>query len=255
MKHLSEDDLIALYYGETATDSDARLHLGLCRECAAAYAELKQDLEGVRSAPLPQRSAEYGEQVWQALQPALTSYDRPARHGWRIRMQWRTAGFATLCAVLIALAFVGGRFWERHAAKTKMVAGNASPQAAQRVVLVVLTDHLDRTERLLVALEHADPGDTAGNSELQSQARELLASNRLYRTSASEAGDPALAGALDRLERVLAEVANDPSLNTADLDRVRKEMNAEGILFEIRVLLSRPPDRGMAAEYAKGASI
>ena len=42
--------------------------------------------------------------------------------------------------------------------------------------------------------------------------RELLASNRLYRTTATNAGDPALAGALDRLEGVLAEVANDPNL-------------------------------------------
>jgi hypothetical protein len=123
------------------------------------------------------------------------------------------------------------------------------------VVLVVLTDHLDRTERLLVALQHADPGDAAENSQLQSQARELLASNRLYRLSASEAGDPALAAALDRLERVLAEVANDPSLSAVDLDRVRKEMNTEGILFEVRVLLSRTPDLQSGAEHAKGATI
>lgn len=255
MKHLSEDDLIALYYGEPAADSDARLHLGSCRECSAGYAELKQDLEGLRPAPLPQRSTHYGEQVWQALRPALTPYDPPKRHGWRTWIEWRRLGLATACALLVALAFVGGRFWERHVGTTKIVAGNASPQAAQRVVLVVLTDHLDQTERLLVALEHADPGDTAGNSELQSQARELLASNRLYRASASEAGDPALAGALDRLERVLAEVANDPSLSAADLGRLRKEMNTEGILFEIRVLLSKTPDHGLVAEPAKGASI
>jgi len=253
MKHLGEEDLIALYYGEPPNDSDARRHLGLCRACSAAYAELKQDLEGIQPAAVPQRGAEYGEQVWQALAPALTPYDRP-EHGWRTWMHWRPVGLAAACALLVALAFVGGRVWERHT-KTDKVAGNAGPQATQRVVLVVLTDHLDRTERLLVALQHADAGDDAENSELQSQARELLASNRLYRASASEAGDPALAGALDRVERVLAEVANDPSLSAADLDRVRKEMNTEGILFEIRVLLSKAPDRATVADHAKGASI
>jgi hypothetical protein len=255
MKHLNEEELIALYYGEPATDSDARRHLGLCPACTASYAELKQDLEGIRPVVVPQRSAEYGEQVWQTLRPSLPPYERPRRQGWRGWMHWRPVGLATACALLVALAFVGGRYWERHTAKTDKVAGNAGSQATQRVVLVVLTDHLDRTERLLVALQHADPGDDAENTELQSQARELLASNRLYRASASEAGDPALAGALDRVERVLAEVANDPSLSAADLDRVRKEMNTEGILFEIRVLLSKTPDRATVADHAKGVSI
>jgi maltooligosyltrehalose synthase len=132
---------------------------------------------------------------------------------------------------------------------------NAGPQAKERVVLVVLTDHLDRTERLLVALEHADSSDRAENAELQSEARELLASNRLYRTTASDAGDPALAGALDRLEGVLAEIANDPNLTAEDLARVRKEMNTEGILFEIRVLRERRADELSGAQPAKGASV
>ena len=121
------------------------------------------------------------------------------------------------------------------------------------MVLVVLTDHLDRTERLLVELEHAE-GRTE-NAQLQSEARELLASNRLYRATASNAGEPALAGALDRLEGVLAEVANDPNLSEADLERVRKDMNTKGILFEIRVLLARSPDQGSGPRPAKGASI
>ena len=159
------------------------------------------------------------------------------------------------CAALVAAAFAGGRYWERHNSGTTNVAGNAGPQAKQRVVLVVLTDHLDRTERLLVALEHADSSDHAENAQMQSEARELLASNRLYRATASNAGDPALAGALDRLEGVLVEVANDPNLTAADLQRVRDEMNTEGILFEVRVLLARTPDQGSRLKPAKGASI
>ena len=49
-----------------------------------------------------------------------------------------------------------------------------------------------------------------------------------------------LAGALDRLERVLAEVANEPSgLSQARLDELQQEMNTDGLLFEVRVLRSR----------------
>ena len=253
MKHLSEEELIALYYGEAAEDRDAAAHLRACRECSARSAELKQDLEGLRPAPVPQRGVSYGENVWQRLRPALVPYEREPQ-GWLSGVHWKAVGLVAACALLMAVAFVGGRYWE-HRSSIAKTGGSATAQPSQRVVLVVLTDHLDRTERLLVALEHADPGDTAENSELQSQARELLASNRLYRVSASEAGDPALAGALDRLERVLAEVANDPHLSATDLDRLRKEMNTEGILFEVRVLLSKTPDRQSGAGHAKGATI
>jgi hypothetical protein len=154
--------------------------------------------------------------------------------------------------MVLAVAFVGGRYWERIATRKTNVSNNQ--QATQRVVLVVLTDHLDRTERLLVQLEHADSPDRGESAQMQSEARELLASNRLYRVTASNAGDPVMAGALDRLEGVLAEVANDPNLTSADLERVRKDMNTKGILFEIRVLLARSPDQGSGPKPANGAS-
>ena len=152
------------------------------------------------------------------------------------------------CALLLAGVFLGGRYWERN--KTKTAEFKDHPPATQRVVVVVLSDHLDRTERLLVQLEHSELPDTAANMQLQSEARELLASNRLYRVSASNSGDAALAGALDRLEGVLAEIANDPNLTAADLKRVRMDMNTKGILFEIRVLHARSQEQG-----TKGASI
>jgi hypothetical protein len=256
MKHLSEEELIEVYYGEAP--GAALEHSRVCRECGAQLVELQRDLEGARMAAALARGADYGERVWQALQPQLIPYEKKFSgwHGWK---QWRAAVLAVGCAALVAAAFLAGRAWERRTEKTPNVAGNAAgnaaPQAKERVVLVVLTDHLDRTERLLVALEHADSSDRAENAELQSEARELLASNRLYRATASDAGDPALAGALDRLEGVLAEVANDPNLSAEDLVRVRKEMNTEGILFEIRVLRERRADEMSGAKPAKGASI
>lgn len=254
MKHLTEEELIATYYGESdaASPNQATAHLSACRECGARYAELRQDLERVKPAPVPARAAEYGEQVWQKLEPSLAPYEG-RKNPWRNWFHFRVLIVTAACAALTALAFVGGRYWERHLAKPPQIAGGTTPQATQRVVLVVLTDHLDRTERLLVALDHADPADTVENSQLQSEARELLASNRLYRATATDAGDPTMAAALDRVERVLAEVANNPQMTSGDLERLRNEMNTQGILFEIRVLLSRTPTSGL--NNAKGASI
>jgi hypothetical protein len=250
MKHLGEEQWIELYYDEGTVE--ANTHLRACRECSAKYAEFQQSLDAIRPAAVPQRSAEYGERVWESLRPGLIPYQKKTA-AWRRWTHWRATALAVSCAMLLAVAFFGGRYWERVATKEPSVAANQ--QGAQRVVLVVLTDHLDRTERLLVQLEHADSPDRAGNAQLQSEARELLASNRLYRVTASNAGDPALAGALDRLEGVLAEVANDPNLSAADLERVRKNMNTTGILFEIRILRSRSSDQGSGPKSANGASI
>lgn len=250
MKHLSEDELIELYYGEGTIP--ANTHLEGCRECSAKYAEFRQSLETIRPAAVPKRGAAYGDLVWKTLRSQLIPYQKRTA-GWRGWAHWRAPALAVGCAMLLAAVFLGGRYWERISAKKANVTAN--PQAAERVVLVVLTDHLDRTERLLIELEHADPSDRTENAQLQSEAQELLVSNRLYRATASKVGDPALAAALDRLEGVLAEVANDPNLTAADLERVRKEMNTEGILFEIRVLLARSPDQGSGPRLAKGASI
>lgn len=250
MKHLNEEELIDLYYNEATTA--AHVHLRACRECSTQYTELQRDLDRVKAGQAGSPGAEYGERVWQALSPRLIAYQkRPTR---RHSVQWKSAALAASCAALLAIAFVGGRYWERHTNRTTAVV-NANPPATQRVLLVVLTDHLDRTERLLVAVNHADFSDNAENGQLQSEARELLASNRLYRATASKAGDPAMAGALDRVENVLVEIANDPNLTADDLERVRRDMNTEGILFEIRVLLARTPDQGSGPKPAKGASI
>jgi hypothetical protein len=260
MKHLSEEDLVELYYGEGAPSASG--HLQTCRQCTAQYTKLKQSLDGIRLQSLaaippaagPGQKAQYGERVWEELRPQLIPYQKKAVgwHGWA---QWRAVTLVVGCWMLLAAAFVGGRYWERHAAKKENLSAKAVPHAAQRTVLVVLTDHLDRTERLLVALEHADSADRLEDAQLQSEARDLLASNRLYRTTASNAGDPVLASALDRLEGVLAEIANDPNLTAKDLQQVRQEMNTEGILFEIRVLMARRPDREALPNHSKGGSI
>jgi hypothetical protein len=245
MKHLTEDKMIELYYGDGTSAANA--HFQACRECSRKYAEFSRSLDEIRPEAVPQRSADYGDRVWETLRPQLIPYEKKTV-GWRAWTGWRAAAMAVGCAMLLAAVFLGGRYWERNT--TKMANVTNSPQATQRVVLVVMSDHLDRTERLLMQLEHSQSPDTAENEQMQSEARELLASNQLYRVTASNTGDSELAGALDRLEGVLAEIANDPNLTAADLRRVRKDMNTKGILFEIRVLQSRTQDQGM-----KGASI
>jgi hypothetical protein len=172
-------------------------------------------------------------------------------------------GFATAAAcllIVVAAAFFAGRQWEHRNPQSPGVANNVpagGDQGRERVVLVVLGDHLDRSERLLVELKHAEPSTEV---PMQAEARELLSANRLYRESVKQAGDPALTAALDHLERVLIEVSNEPAgLSQARLDELQREMNTDGLLFEVRVLRSRvqgdAEQKSKAAAATKGVSI
>lgn len=254
-QHLSEEELIEHYYGEDAPAGNVERHLKVCAQCGRGYAALQRDLGGVKAPVPPARGEGYGEEVWRSIRGSLTVYEGR-------RWRWPSLGFrrplalATACALLMVAAFIAGRVWQgRQTPHTVAVASD--PQARQRVVVLVLGDHLDRSERLLVELNHANGQDPSEALPIQTEARELLASNRLLRQSAKQSGDPALDAALDRLERLLVEVANEPGgLTEADLNRVRQEMNTDGLLFDVRVLRSRVAEQQPSAGAGlKGVSI
>jgi hypothetical protein len=254
MKHLNEAELIEHYYDESASPADCERHLKACAVCAKRYAEVRRDLDGVKPLAPPVRGEDYGEQVWQSIRSSLPAYEKPNRSWIRL---WRPLGWAAACALLVAVAFVAGRHWERK--QTPSVAVSADPQARQRVVVVVLGDHLDRSERLLVELNHAGSNDMSA-MPLRGEARELLANNRLVRQSAIQAGDLNVEASLDRLERLLVELANQPDEpSEADLNRLRQEMNTDGLLFDIRILRSRVGSRALepqdAPKATKGVSL
>ena len=249
MKHLSEEELVARAYGE-GDKVTAEQHLNDCPECAKAYAALLGDLAELRfSDPLP-RDSSYGERVWQSLSGSLPEYDA-AERSWLGGGLWRGLRYATACALLLACAFVGGRLWERGRTQSSAAVNQQQKQRPvepaqqrERVVVVLLSDHLDRSERLLVELKHVDAESTELVSPLRNEARSLLAANRICRQNARQDDDPALTTALDRLDHLLDELANQPGgLNAAALSRLQHEMNADGLLFEVRVLRTRLPDR------------
>ena len=234
MKHLEETELVEHYYEDSANMGESERHLKACPVCAKRYAELCRVLDAVATPTPPARRGDYIEQVWQSIHASLPVYEKPKSSWMRY---YRPLGWAVACVLLVAVTFVAGRRWERKQASSVAVA--VDPQARQRVVIVFLGDHLDRSERLLVELNHADSNDLPA-LPLRNEARELLASNRLVRQSAMQAGDLYVEASLDRLERLLMELANEPDkLTEADLDRLRQEMNTDGLLFDIRVLRSR----------------
>jgi hypothetical protein len=238
--HFNEEQFISHHYGESAESAAIEHHLRECTDCARIYAAIERDLVEITAPATPLRDADYGQQVWDSIRGSLRAYPEQEKKRWfsfAPGSQWKGFAAAAACLLVIAATFFAGRQWEHRNTQSQVANNNASDSGKQRVVLVVLGDHLDRSERLLVELKHADPS-TEG--PVQAEARELLSANRLYRESVKLSGDPTLVNALDHLERVLIEVSNEPaSLSQARLDELQKEMNTDGLLFEVRVLRSR----------------
>lgn len=251
MKHLTEEELVEYYYKDAASPGIEH-HLRECDACAEAYTSLRQDLASIKLPAVPTRDASYGEQVWQSLRSSLPVYEKQKRRWLHINLL-QGLSYAAACIVLIVAGFFAGRQWEHRQRPGVQSAANNQP--TQPIILVVLGDHLDRSERLLVELNHAN--DAGAVMPVKAEAQDLLSANRLYRESATRAGDQQLSAALDRLERVLVEIVNEPEGSSpAQLARLQKEMNTDGLLFEVRVLRSRIPDQQKRSVVrTKGVSI
>jgi hypothetical protein len=245
MHHLTEDELVAHAYAEDETEA-VQQHLERCAECATAYAAVRSDLDEIEFAAVPMRDELHGKRVWESIVDILPVYEAPKR---RCMPGGLWGGLAVgACAGLLVFGFVAGRLWERKQGQpAQSIAGNPAPHKQpgaahpqERVVVVVLSDHLDRTERLLMELKHADAGNAETVSPLRDEARTLLAANRICRKNTKRDDDPDLAAALDRLDHLLAALANQPEgLDSAGIARLQEEMNSDRLLFEVRVLRSR----------------
>lgn len=247
--HLSDDDLVLHYYGEMAAPEDARAaaHLAGCPACQENYGRLQRVLALVESSA-PSEAPEGFERVaWARLEPALPS----RRTGWRSWVVFPPPRLAWAAAILllVAGAFTAGRLMPRTTAPS--AAGDAqvsNEKVRERILLVDLGDHLDRTQLVLVELVSADEHGNVDISSEQARAQQLLASNRLYRQAAATTGDASVAAVLDDLERVLVDLAASPStLSPEDLDVVRRRIQSKELLFKVRVVSSEVRERQKAA--------
>jgi hypothetical protein len=234
MTHVSEEQLVAfaLDDADQSTRGVIETHLATCGECREALDELRRVLVAASALEVPERSADYGAEVWARLVPNLT--DRTARV-----VSWRPWLAAAAVLLLTIGAFLIGR-WS-HPEQTPVQIATATPQSPassirERVVLAALSDHLDRTERGLVELVNADDRGTIDISAEQAWARDLLDANRLYRQSARGTASPALVSLLGELEPILLDIVHSPSRLSADeFQSLRSRIDDRSLVFKVRV--------------------
>jgi hypothetical protein len=146
-------------------------------------------------------------------------------------------------------AFVAGHLWQRQdLVKTKTPVTETN-DGGTRVRMAAIGDHLERSERVLLDVMNASGarGAQIDVSDAQAWAADLIDDNRLYRETATHAGDTMIAGVLDDLERNLLEIVHGPStLTPAQLEQVRVRLDAAALLFKVRILHDELREREIA---------
>jgi hypothetical protein len=248
MNHPNEEELIAYHGGDPAKRDTIATHVSDCLECRAELARIDAVLAALSSLPVPDPGADYGQRVWQRIAPRLP--ERPSQRwwqfapasslaaGWRAWLEPRRLAALGAVAALAIIAFVAGRA-TKHAPAD--IAAADTSKIRERVLVMAVGEHLGRSEMMLIELGNAEP-ENAKQKEVnisseRRRAEDLVEENRLYRQTALEQGDTALAGVLDELERVLLDVAHSPGeVTPAQLDEMQQRIAARGILFKVRVV-------------------
>lgn len=229
-------------------------HLEECADCALFVAQLQDVVIQAQSLP----SIEPPPEAWLRIRKGVAdTTTTPQRQGHRIR-GWAPA-WALATAAAIVMAFLAGRVIERRHQRAAVVqiattaprsvptgaSGDSPATVRERVLLVAVGDHLERSQMVLVELVNAHAHGELDISSERQWADELLASNRLYRQTAVQLGQTNVADVLDDLERVLVEVARGPSeISMAQLTEIQQRIEAQGILFKVKIIGSEARERG-----------
>lgn len=237
MQHLTEEQLVSHYYHDDeslAVDT----HLRECGDCTTQYDTIRRVLALVTEAPVPERGDDYGDQVWSRLR-------------WKVGSRRRRATWVSsiAAAAALAIAFFAGHFWraahEPVTAPPRVATVHQTAPPAQvanvdhngKILLLVVGDHLDDTERVLLEVANADPGKGFPIEQESRRAGELVAANRIYRQTATKQGNERIASVLADLEPVLIEISHaGTNLTKDELAELQKRIEAKGLLFKVRII-------------------
>jgi len=230
MNHLSQEDFVLQYYGEPTVEPETAAHLASCEFCKERFQELQRVLNSLNHGAVPERGEDYGAKVWNRVAPHLGA--RPAS---AIPPQWRVWG------AIAAMLIVGvGAFWIGRSTTTPHPTSKTADNRGvkERILLVALTDHFERSQMVLAEIENAETGKN-GSMDVsfeRSQAEDLLDANRLYRLTAVANGNLEAASLLDDLERVLVDISHAPEhVSRNEMETLRQRIEDQGLTFKVKV--------------------
>jgi len=238
--HLTDNQLILLYYREPLEEPGMDGHLAACADCLARFESLTRLLAAVNHDDIPEPAGDFESRLTaNVLAAARNQEERGKVLPFRRVTRFLAAG-AALAACLI-LAFSVGRQLGRVEEQAL-----SSEHTQQRVLLTALGEHLGRSRVTLVELKNRDVTD-ADLLELQAAAENLVTASRLFRAAAERAGEGQIAGVMEETERLLVRfsAATDGEARS-ELDGLRKRVDSRDLLFRLQVMEAQVEKREMS---------
>ena len=231
--HLTDDQLVLLYYREPLEEPGLDGHLAGCAFCLGRLQILTRVLQVVAQDEVPEPAGDFEAKMAMRVLMAAKQPERgrilqfPARL--RGVARFLAAG-AAIAACLILAFSVGRRLG--HVEEQSLSAS----QRQERVLLTALGEHLGRSRVTLVELKNREVGDEDLRS-LQAAADNLVIASRLFRAAAERAGEGQIAGVMEETERLLMRFAAAPEGEAKhELDGLRERVDSRDLLFRLQVM-------------------
>jgi len=241
MKHITDEDLTLLYYGEH-DDPALAVTVAESEELSARYDALCAELKLADAYQPPQRGDDYGAEVWQRISSQLGEEDTKTtgRLGaWFASLaqpRFSLAGAVSI-ALIAVLAFTLGRNGGQEITNDPNTPLGVTPVTladidSSRLLSHSVSVHLEQVN--LVLTQFVNTSETSSNDT--EYATDMLVANRLYRQAAVSEGNHKLAAFLADLEPLLIELAYQAqSGSPATRERMQQEVK-DGLLFRVRVM-------------------
>lgn len=241
MKHITDEDLTLLYYGDHENPELAS-EVARSPELSQRFEALSAELLRIDELMPPSRDDDYGSVVWRQIESRLTLDDVPADSRWGIWLssilQPRFSLAGAMSLVLVAsLAFMLGRQAnqpnELTPASTDTQTVAVTPGLhTERLLTSSVSGHLEQLNLALTQFAN-EPRTSSAEAE---RATDMLVANRLYRKAAADQGKHQLAQFLAELEPLLIELAFEAhKASPQTLSRMQQEVR-DTLLFRVRVM-------------------
>ena len=120
MNHLSEEQIVLHFYGDAEDAMEVERHLAACPDCRAEFARVRSMLRQIEPLEVPEPAAGFEGKTWLNLRDRLPEKGSFLQRLLQGQQKWALAG---AMAVLLAAAFLAGRFWPRSATKMTFASG------------------------------------------------------------------------------------------------------------------------------------
>ena len=229
--HLTDDQLVLLYYREPLEEAGLDGHLAACAECLGRFQTLTRVLEAVAHDDIPEPAGDFEARMTAQVLAAAKREEPVLQFPGRFRGAARFLAAGAALAACLILAFSVGRRLGQVEEQTL-----SASQRQERVLLTALGEHLGRSRVTLVELKNREVSNEDLRN-LQTAADNLVTASRLFRAAAERAGEGQIAGVMEETERLLLRFAAAPDAEAKDeLDGLRDKVDSRDLLFRLQVM-------------------